>query len=131
MKHTLFLLLTALVLFASGKPASAQKFQPKTIQFKGAPEYSDEELMAAAGLKLGDVLAFDEMKSHSQKLMDTGIFETLGFKFDGVDLVYTLVLHPELYPVRMENLPLTPRNWTPRCTIVFRSIMAKYRPRVD
>ncbi len=108
MKRTFFLLLTALIVFTSGQPAAAQKFQPKSIQFKGAPEYTDQELTAAAGLKLGVVLDFAEMKSHSQKLMDTGVFETLGFKFDGVDLVYTLVPFANLYPVRLENLPLTP-----------------------
>jgi outer membrane protein assembly factor BamA len=108
MKRTFFLLFTVLVLFASCQRAAAQKFQPKTIQFKGAPEYSEQELLAAAGLKKGAVLAFDDMKGHSQKLMDSGVFETLAFKFDGVDLVYTLVTHTELYPVRLENLPLTP-----------------------
>lgn len=108
MKRTFFLLLNALVLFASTQPAAAQKFQPKTIQFKGAPEYSDQELLAAAGLKIGAELEFAEMKAHSQKLLDTGMFENIGFKFDGVDLVYTLVPSTNLYPVRLENLPLTP-----------------------
>jgi outer membrane protein insertion porin family len=108
MKRTFFLLLTALIVFASGQPVAAQKFQPKSIQFKGAPEFTDQELTAAAGLKLGMVLDFTEMKGHSQKLMDTGVFETLGFKFDGVDLVYTLVPFTNLYPARLENLPLTP-----------------------
>ena len=108
MKRTFFLLLTALILFASTQPAAAQKFLPKTIQFKGAPEYSDQELLAAAGLKKGTVLDFAEMKGHSQKLLDTGLFENVGFKFDGVDLVYTLVPSTELYPVRLENLPLAP-----------------------
>jgi outer membrane protein assembly factor BamA len=106
MKRTIFLLLTAILLFASGQPAAAQKYLPKTIQFKGAPEYSDQELLAASGLKTGKVLDYAEMNGHSQMLMDTGLFETLSFKFDGVDLVYTLVLHSELYPVRLENLPL-------------------------
>ena len=108
MKRTLFLLLTVLVLLYASLPAAAQKFQPKTIQFKGAPEYSDQELLAAAGLKMGTVLAFGDMKDHSQKLMDTGVFDTLSFKFDGVDLIYTLVSSTTLYPVRLENLPLTP-----------------------
>jgi len=96
------------LLVAAPLPLRAQKYLPKTIQFKGAPEYSEQELLAASGLKKGKVLDFDEMSSHSQKLMDTGLFETLSFKFDGVDLIYTLVLHTELYPVRLENLPLAP-----------------------
>ena len=107
MKRKLFLLLTAFLLSAS-IPAAAQKFLPKTIQFKGAPDYSDQELLTAAGLKKGTVLNFADMKAHSQQLMDTGVFETLSFKFDGVDLVYTLVPNANLYPVRLQNLPLVP-----------------------
>lgn len=108
MKRTSFLVLTAVFFLASSLPAAAQKFLPKTIQFKGAPEYSDQELMAAAGLKNGTVLAYADMKGHSQKLMDTGVFESLAFSFDGVDLVYKLVPHTDLYQVRLKNLPLTP-----------------------
>jgi outer membrane protein insertion porin family len=107
MQRPIFLLLTLAALLSACPPGTAQKFQPKTIQFKGAPEYSDQELLAAADLKKNTVLNFAEMKGHSQKLMDTGVFETLSFKFDGVDLVYTLVPSTTLYPVHMENLPLT------------------------
>ena len=108
MKRTIFLLLTALIVFASGQPAAAQKYLPKSIQFKGAPDYTDQELLAAAGLKKGVVLDYAEMKGHSEKLMATGLFETLAFKFDGVDLVYTLTPFTNLYRVHLENLPLTP-----------------------
>jgi outer membrane protein assembly factor BamA len=107
MKRKFFLPLTALMLLWAGLPAAAQKFLPKSIQFRGAPEYSGEELLAAAGLKKGTVLSFDEMKSHSQKLMDTSVFDTVLFKYDGVDLTFTLVPSTALYPVRIENLPLT------------------------
>ena len=65
-------------------------------------------MLDAAGLKKGTVLNFAEMKGHSQKMMDTGIFETLSFKFDGVDLIYTLIPSTTLYPLHIENLPLTP-----------------------
>jgi len=106
MRRISFLLLPAVALLCANLSAAGQKFVPKTIQFKGAPEYSDQELLAAAGLKKGTVLDFAEMKEHSQKLMDTGVFETLNFKFDGVDLVYTLVPSTALYPVRLDNLPL-------------------------
>ena len=99
----------ALGLFlAASSPAQTLKFQPKTIQFKGAPEYSDQELLAAAGLKKGTVLTADEMKGHFQQLMDTAVFDNIVYKFDGVDLIYTLTVSEALYPVRFENLPLTP-----------------------
>jgi outer membrane protein insertion porin family len=105
MKRTFFLLLPVFLLLA-GLSAAAQKFQPKTIQFKGAPEYSNQELLNVADLKLGDKLNFDDMNAHTQKLMDTGLFHSIVFKFDGVDLVYSLVPSDQLYAVRLENLPL-------------------------
>jgi len=87
--------------------AGAQNFIPKTIQFKGAPEYSDQELLAAAGLKPGVVLTSAEMNDHSQKLMDSGVFSNLTFKFDGLDLIFSLTPAAQLYPIRLENIPLT------------------------
>ena len=88
-------------------PASAQKFQPKTIQFNGDPDYSTQELLAAANLKAGAVFTSAEMNDHSKLLMDSGVFENLTYKFDGVDLVFNLTPAAMLYPVRLENLPLT------------------------
>jgi len=108
MRHRHPLLLVAAGLLVASCPGAAQKFLPKTIQFKGAPEYSQQELMDAAGLKMGTVLGYAEMSGHSKLLMDTGVFATLAFKFDGQDLVFTLTPSTDLYPVRLENLPLTP-----------------------
>jgi outer membrane protein insertion porin family len=103
-----FLLPAILVFLAVSLSSTAQKFLPKSIQFKGAPEYSDQELLNAAGLKKGTVITADEMKDHFQRLMDTGVFENVSYKFDGVDLVYSLKLADPLYTVRLQNLPLTP-----------------------
>ena len=106
MPRPTFLFLACLVFAAAALPAAAQKFQPKTIQFKGDPEYSDAELLAAAGLKKGVVLTSAEMSDHSKLLMDSGVFSNLTYKFDGVDLIYVLTPSDELFPIRLENLPL-------------------------
>jgi outer membrane protein assembly factor BamA len=108
MKRPSFLFFTAFVLLAVSLPLAAQKFQPKTTQFKGDPEYSDQELLEAAGLKKGDILNFDEMSGHTKRLMDSGVFDTVSFKFDGVDLVLSLKPSEQLFPIRLENLPLAP-----------------------
>jgi outer membrane protein assembly factor BamA len=84
----------------------AQKFIPKTIQFKGAPEYSDQELLAGAELKKGIVLTAAEMNDHSKLLMDSGVFDGITYKFDGVDLIYQLTVAPQLYSIHLSNLPL-------------------------
>jgi outer membrane protein insertion porin family len=101
-------LLCGIAFIALAQTAAAQKFLPKTIQFKGDPEYSDEELMAAAGLKKGVVLDYAEMNDHSKLLMDSGMFASLAFKFDGQDLIFMVTPSTELYPIHLENLPLAP-----------------------
>ncbi|MGA2216450.1 MAG: POTRA domain-containing protein [Terracidiphilus sp.] len=106
MPRHLFLFLTAVAILSAPSSAAAQKFLPQTIQFKGAPEYSDQEMLDAAGLKKGTALTIDEMKGHFQRLMDTGVFDNVSYKFDGVDLVYTVTPAALMYPVRIENLPL-------------------------
>jgi outer membrane protein insertion porin family len=107
MRPKILLLLAGFVLFAAA-PAAAQKFQPKSIQFKGDPEYSDQELMAAADLKMGAVLTSAEMGEHSKRLMDSGVFDSLTYKFDGQDFIFMLAPAAGLLPVRLDNLPLTP-----------------------
>ena len=86
----------------------AQQFKPKTIVFKGDPEYSDDELLAAAGLKKGAVLTVAEMKDHFAALRDSGVFENVLYKFDGEELRFELSPSTQLYPLRISNLPLTP-----------------------
>jgi outer membrane protein assembly factor BamA len=108
MQRPPLLSLTLALLVSASLPAAAQKFLPKSIQFKGDPEYSDQELMAAAGLKKGVTLTSAEMNDHSKLLMDSGVFDTLTFKFDGQDLIYYLSPSTALFPIRLENLPLVP-----------------------
>jgi outer membrane protein assembly factor BamA len=102
------LLLAAGILFAGALPLAAQKLQPKTIQFKGDPEYSEKELLAASGLKPGVVVTSPELNDRSKSMMDTGMFDSLTYRFDGADLIFNLIPASLLYPIRLENLPLTP-----------------------
>jgi outer membrane protein assembly factor BamA len=106
MPRLLVSLLTALLLACAPLPAAAQKYVPKTIQFQGDPEYTDQELLAASGLKKGMVLAAGEMDEHAKRLMDSGAFHSIAYKFDGQDLVFTLTPSTTLYAVRIGNLPL-------------------------
>jgi len=95
----------AATLLSAALTADCQKFLPKSIQFKGAPDYTDQELMDAAGLTKDAVLSYAEMGTHSQKLMDTGVFASLSFKFDGQDLIFELTPLAQLLPIRLENFP--------------------------
>ena len=86
--------------------ATAQTFQPKTVQFKGDPEYSTAELLAASGLKTGTAYTVAEMNEHTKLLMDSGVFQDISFTFNGQDLVYQIIPATVLFPPRLENLTL-------------------------
>ena len=88
--------------------AQVQLLRPQTIKFEGSQEYTTQELLAAAGVKKGQTYTADFFNESAQKLLAVGVFEKVSFKFDGVDLVYSLGDSPELYPVVIDNLPLDP-----------------------
>jgi outer membrane protein assembly factor BamA len=108
MKRAFFLLTLSIVLLSAMLPAATQVFYPKSIQFKGAPEYTDKDLLAGMGLKTDTTIPYADVKGYCQKLLDLGLFESCTFTYNGFDLIFTLAPSPALYPLRLENLPLTP-----------------------
>lgn len=107
MPNKLILFLAA-ALVAAAFPIDAQQFVPKSIQFKGDPDHSTEEMLAASGLKKGAVLTYAQMNDVSKRLMDTGMFASLTFKFDGQDLIFQLTPSDQLLPIHLDNLPIAP-----------------------
>ena len=90
-------------------PLPAQKrVPPATVRFQGAPQYSQEELLAAVGLKPGTRLNSGEIKTRARQLNDTGLFKEVKFRSDGRTVVFTLTPSSQLFPMHLENLPLTP-----------------------
>jgi outer membrane protein assembly factor BamA len=108
MRQRVCLLFALIAVFVAFNSASAQKFQPKSIQFQGAPEYSADELLAATGLKKGVVLSYSDMQDYSKRLLGSGVFASVAFKFDGQDLIFLLTPSSDLHPIHLDNLPLTP-----------------------
>ena len=100
--------LAAIAVACLALPAAAQKFTPKTIQFQGAPDYANDELLAAAGIKAGQTLSSDDMQQRMNALSQTGLFDSVKFTFNGQDLVFQLKPAAQLFSVRLDNLPLTP-----------------------
>ncbi len=104
MRRLPVLLATLVAVFVAS--AAAQNYQPRSIQFKGAPDFSDQELLTAAALRPGISLSVDAMKDHAKLLLDTGVFDNITFQFTGVDLRYLLTPSAALLPIRLANLPL-------------------------
>ena len=94
---------------AQRKASPAQrKIAPKAIRFQGAPAYTQEDLLAAAGLKPDARLSPIEVKVHAKQLSDTGFFDLVRLSSDSKGLLFTLTPAKELYPMHLENLPLKP-----------------------
>ncbi len=98
--------LALIALLSATAMATAQKFQPAAIEFKGAADFTDQELMDAAGLKLGMAFSSDDVNAHAKQLMSSGMFASLEFKTEGDKLIIDLSPVTDLYPVKMGNLPL-------------------------
>ncbi|HVN92231.1 MAG TPA: hypothetical protein VMT38_00970 [Terracidiphilus sp.] len=109
-----WLLLCSLELAAQTKPAprahakSPQRAAQQTIRFQGAPQYSQDELLAAAGVKPGVRLTAVEIKARAKQLNDTGFFSVVRFSNDSKGPLFTLTPSAQLYPMHLDNLPFTP-----------------------
>ena len=93
-----------LVAGALAVTASAQTLIPKQITFGGTTA-SQAELMAAAGLKPGSAMTQAQVQAAAQKLLDTGMFSDIQFRFDGVELHYALKPAEGMAPVSFANFP--------------------------
>lgn len=105
-----FLLVCPVPLLAQKKaPPHAQGNGPqKAIRFQGAAQYSQDELLAAAGIKPGARLTAADVKLHAKQLNDTGFFAVVKFGNDSKGLLFTLTPASQLYPMHLGNLPFTP-----------------------
>jgi len=89
--------------------SSAQKKAPaKAIRFEGTPQYTQEELLAASGLKPGVRLTPSDVKAHAKQLNDTDFFAVVKFTTDSKGLLFTLTPTSQLFPIHLDNLPLKP-----------------------
>jgi outer membrane protein assembly factor BamA len=102
-------LLSVLLLLLCSIQLLAQKKTPlRVIRFQGATQYSQDELLAAAGIKPGGHLTAIEIKARAKQLNDTGFFAMVRFGNDSKGLLFTLTPASQLYPMHLDNLPLKP-----------------------
>jgi outer membrane protein assembly factor BamA len=102
------LLLCSLSLPAHSLPAQKKVPPPSAIRFQGAPQYTQQELLAAAGIKPGTRLSPVEVKARARQLNDTGLFKEVKFSSDRKGLLFTLTPSTQLFPMHLDNLPFAP-----------------------
>jgi hypothetical protein len=97
----LFLLLAAA---AVALPACAQIIAKK-VTFAGVPQ-SQAELLAYSGLAPGKPLSHADVDAAAQKLMDTGFFGNIQYKYDGSELLFSMTPGDSAaLPVEYANFP--------------------------
>lgn len=98
----------ALLLICSLPSLAQKRIPPPAVRFQGAPQYTQQELIAAAGFKPGARLNSAAVKAHARQLVDTGMFKEVKFAYDHRTWLFTLTPSSQLFPLHLDNVPLTP-----------------------
>jgi outer membrane protein insertion porin family len=86
------------------------KWPIERLLVEGNRNYAADRVLAVAGLKIGQVAGKDEFDAARDRLVATGAFETVGYKFEpgpsgqGYVATFQVTEVEPAYPVRFENL---------------------------
>lgn len=92
------------------KPAAPSRWPIETLAVEGNRNFSKEQILSVAGLKLGQLAGKEEFEAARDRLVATGAFETVGYRFapagssGGYAASFQVVEAGPLYPVRFEGL---------------------------
>jgi outer membrane protein assembly factor BamA len=90
--------------------APADKWPIQRLSVEGNHDYTEEQVLAVAALKIGQLAGKPEFDAARDRLLACGAFENVSYKFapdtDGKSFLATfqVVETPTAYPVRMEDL---------------------------
>jgi outer membrane protein assembly factor BamA len=106
MNRKQLLALFAFLLLSAALLAQA-RFTMQTIVFKGARHYTDLQLLAFTGMKVGGAYTQDDLQNTANKLNATGLFRQVGYKFSSSMAEYDLVENTDILPARFDNFVWT------------------------
>ena len=104
-----YLLLLALF-WSGGAAGQVKKWPIETLAVEGNQNYTAEQILAVAGLKIGQLAGKEEFEAAQQRLEATGAFETVGYKFgpsenaNGYAATFQVLEVEPVYPVRFSDL---------------------------
>jgi len=81
------------------------------LTIKGNKRFTPAQIVAASGLKIGQVVSKDNFDSARARLLGTGAFESVGYEFkpntakSGYEATFDVAEVALLYPYRFEDLP--------------------------
>ena len=105
---------TACGIFQPGpQPRAADAWPVLVLEVTGNQNYSQEQILAVAGLRPGQIAAPKDFEAARDRLAATGAFQTIEFRFGPAPggKAYAVSFHVveagPFFPVRFEDLPLT------------------------
>ena len=91
-------------------PAPANKWPVQKLMVEGNRAYTADQVLAAAGIKIGQLAGRQEFEGARDRLIATGAFETVGYKFEpgadqqGYVATFQVTEVEPAFPVRFEEL---------------------------
>jgi len=99
-------------------PAKANRWPIQSLTVEGNHNYTQEQVLAVAALKLGQLAGKTEFEAARDRLSATGVFETVSYKFapgaDGKTYAasFQVVEVDPAYPIRFEDLGIADQDLT-------------------
>ena len=100
------------------KTAKANRWPIQSLTVEGNHNYTQEQVLAVAGLKVGQLAGKNEFEAARDRLSATGVFETVSYKFapgaDGKTYAasFQVVEVDPAYPIRFEDLGMPDQDLT-------------------
>jgi outer membrane protein assembly factor BamA len=88
-------------------------FPLETLTVTGNKNYTAAQVLSVAGLKLGQTVTKDDLEAARNRLLATGVFDIVGYRFEpskdakGYDGSFEVTEMQQLFRVRFEDLPAT------------------------
>ena len=96
------------LIFLCSISVAQKRVSPTAIRFQGGTQYTQQELLAAAGLKPDARLNPRDAKARAKQLSDTGYFAEVRFSSTSKGPLFTLTPSSHLFPMHLENVPIAP-----------------------
>jgi len=103
-------------LIAWGQTSPQAKWPLRSISIEGNTVYSDEQLIAVTGLKLGEPCNQADFEAARDRLLATGALETVAFRFgpaktgDGYAVTFEVAEVQQMFPLQFVNLGVADKD---------------------
>jgi outer membrane protein insertion porin family len=92
---------------APPQSAPAGSWRLASVEVSGAKRFTREQIIAAAGLRVGDRVTEDSLTSAAERLGSSGVFQSVGYRYqikgEGLTVIYEILEAENLLPCLFDN----------------------------